>query len=108
MAKANPEKSAAIKKRWYTSNPGYCQMNRISKQERALGRKKPPKCDTCGASANDIRLCLDHCHKTGKARGWLCIKCNSALGLANDSPRLLRKLADYLDSHKKKAPKSKK
>jgi Recombination endonuclease VII len=42
------------------------------------------------------KACLDHCHKTGKFRGWLCSGCNTAAGLAGDDPRRLIALARYL------------
>jgi hypothetical protein len=41
----------------------------------------------------------DHNHITGKLRGILCHKCNVALGMAKDSPAILRALADYLEYH---------
>lgn len=43
------------------------------------------------------RLCVDHCHKTGEIRGLLCSTCNTALGNAKDDPKILRKLAAYLE-----------
>jgi hypothetical protein len=43
------------------------------------------------------RLAVDHCHSTGKVRGLLCIKCNNALGKVDDSPRILRRMIDYLE-----------
>jgi hypothetical protein len=42
------------------------------------------------------RLSLDHCHTTGKIRGLLCHKCNTAIGLMNDSAILLDKAKKYL------------
>lgn len=41
---------------------------------------------------------LDHDRVTGAVRGFLCGKCNVAIGMAGDSPSRLRQLADYLES----------
>lgn len=41
--------------------------------------------------------CIDHNHETGKIRGLLCSKCNTALGLVNEDPATLRRLMAYLD-----------
>jgi hypothetical protein len=54
------------------------------------------KCLICGANE---RLVIDHNHKTGLMRGLLCYKHNTALGLFQDNPILLRRAADYLESH---------
>ena len=39
---------------------------------------------------------LDHDHKTGKVRGWLCRRCNLGIGSFKDSPNLLEAAARYL------------
>lgn len=39
---------------------------------------------------------VDHCHASGKVRGLLCRKCNSALGLLKDCPETIRRAAEYL------------
>jgi len=41
-------------------------------------------------------LSIDHDHKTGKIRGILCSRCNTALGLAEDSIDRLLALINYL------------
>lgn len=58
------------------------------------------KCHVCGASEEILnhKLCLDHCHITGQARGWLCHNCNRSLGLLHDSLELVLHLAEYLKS----------
>lgn len=45
------------------------------------------------------RLCVDHCHSTGKVRGLLCNNCNRALGLLKDDKEILKKMIEYLDVH---------
>jgi hypothetical protein len=58
-------------------------------------------CAVCGDRSNQSgrRLHIDHCHTTGKVRGALCHACNTALGLAGDSPTRLRELAAYIELH---------
>lgn len=51
-------------------------------------------CAICGQSLMLLRI--DHSHDTGKVRGLLCMKCNSGLGLFNDSPATLQKAAQYI------------
>ena len=52
------------------------------------------ECQVC----NQIRpLVLDHDHETGKVRGILCAKCNSALGLFGDSVANLKQAIAYLE-----------
>jgi hypothetical protein len=41
-------------------------------------------------------LVVDHCHETGIISGILCSRCNSALGLLDDSPLLLERALEYL------------
>lgn len=45
-------------------------------------------------------LHVDHDHLTGKPRGLLCYKCNTAIGKFDDRPELLRKAADYIEEYK--------
>ena len=39
---------------------------------------------------------LDHCHKTNKFRGWLCLNCNTSLGRFEDDPQKLINAIEYL------------
>lgn len=70
----------------------------LKRKELAIGRPKPAECEICKSSGGQLGIVFDHCHRTGEARGWLCSKCNSALGMADDDPRKLRALADYLEA----------
>ena len=56
------------------------------------------RCFICGVPEIECsrRLVMDHNHETGEFRGWLCYKCNYALGGFNDSEELLIDALHYL------------
>jgi hypothetical protein len=53
-------------------------------------------CAICKRS--DQPLCVDHCHTTGKVRGFLCRACNLGLGYYKDDPSLTRAATSYLEA----------
>ncbi len=53
-------------------------------------------CKICKRPVTNMRLAIDHDHKTGDVRGLLCNKCNSMIGFANDDPDILIEAANYL------------
>ena len=40
---------------------------------------------------------LDHDHKTGKARGWICDPCNVSLGNFQDNPEVCKRASKWLE-----------
>jgi hypothetical protein len=47
------------------------------------------------------RLAVDHCHDTGRIRGLLCFKCNTAIGALGDTEQSAQRVVDYLTSVEK-------
>ena len=43
---------------------------------------------------------LDHCHTTGKFRGYICDYCNTSIARSFEDPETLRRQADYLEYHR--------
>lgn len=52
--------------------------------------------DGCEICKSFKSLVIDHNHDTGKTRGCLCSKCNTGMGLLNDSIETLQKTIKYL------------
>ena len=76
-------------KRAYEVNKNY----NINIEEYIKCMKTSDKCQHCGSTNN---LCYDHDHKTGKFRGVLCRKCNSALGKLGDTLESIGRMYKYL------------
>lgn len=108
---SNPEKRRAKQKRYQDSKPkerklsesrrdhGTERQRREARLAEIAGRPRPDVCDICkdpNTRRKDV-IAFDHCHKHGHFRGWLCDRCNTALGAAEDRPELLREMADYLE-----------
>lgn len=82
-------------------------QKKLEEQERRFGVKyavvlavqggRCAACRTTKPGGRYGRFCFDHDHKTGKFRGLLCLRCNTAVGHAGDDPEVLRALADYVE-----------
>lgn len=72
---------------------------RDQRREALATRPKPARCEVCNGLGNKDGIVWDHCHESGRFRGWICARCNLSLGAVNDDPILLNKLADYLRSN---------
>ena len=73
----------------YHSDPVYRER---AKLRRRIGhgipqptRPEPDLCECCAQKPDKRALCIDHDHKTGAFRGWLCYKCNTGIGLLGDT-----------------------
>lgn len=120
--KRNPEKVKEWMKKWIEKNKEsyikkrreyhqrpevkdrykkYMEKWHITRREKLVGEPKPELCPVCGrkpigGKMGKGRICVDHCHKTGKIRGWLCDDCNVALGRVDDRIDILKNLIKYL------------
>lgn len=55
-------------------------------------------CDICRVAVGYDKICLDHDHETGKARGMLCCKCNTMLAGFDDKVYFAAALK-YIEKH---------
>jgi Autographiviridae endonuclease VII len=75
------------------------EYERMSLQQRGV-------CAICAQPETSINargsinsLGVDHCHKTGKVRELLCIRCNSTIGRVGESIDILHAMIRYLEKH---------
>lgn len=114
----NPDKIKAYAKRYYAENVEKIkarqrrhavenhELLRVKRRKNKYGvtpeaqaLMNTGKCEICLKPESDAprgRLCLDHDHTTGDARGFLCGHCNTGLGLFRDRPDLLARAIAYL------------
>jgi len=73
------------------------------KQIKKTAPEKPAdnKCDCCGSIIETFYL--DHDHKTGLFRGWVCRSCNVGLGFLGDDIAGVTKALEYLRVNNEKS-----
>ena len=82
------------------------KAKREEERVKIAGRPRPSVCDICHGN-HHLGIVFDHCHESGRFRGWLCDRCNKVLGLVADDPSLLRKMATYVEKANGKANRKK-
>lgn len=106
--KNNPTSSVASTKKWREANRFACVLiasRAVAKRlnytpcqasKEVLAVAFTGFCNVCGRAETTKRLHMDHCHKTGQFRGWLCNFCNIGLGAIGDSLESVQQLLKYL------------
>jgi hypothetical protein len=97
--KENPEKFRLIdvKKKFGLSSEDYSELLEESGGVCAICHKPETKLDY--RTGKLLNLSIDHNHTTGEVRGMLCMDCNRALGMFQDSSELLLNAIVYLQKY---------
>lgn len=66
-------------------------------EEQTLRDQAVDGCPICKRTGQT--MVIDHDHKTGAVRSYLCSRCNVGLGLFADDPELLGRAISYLKDH---------
>lgn len=62
----------------------------------AMVQQQDGLCASCKSEFEEGFTDIDHCHETGRVRGILCRKCNTALGLLQEDPERIEGLMTYV------------
>ncbi len=103
---ANPEKwrkrNARYRVNWMNKRdiPRTCRRYKLTEEEfLSKLNAQNDTCAICGTVGDKLGLCVDHNHKTGKIRGFLCRMCNVGLGNLQDSVEVLKSAVRYLEEN---------
>lgn len=96
--KSNPVRKILISAKYIAKKNKYAPPD-ITEESLAEMIKTRGICSFQGCIGDGI--CLDHDHKTGQVRGWLCGNHNTMLGLAGDREVDLEEGIKYLQRAKK-------
>jgi hypothetical protein len=87
-----------LKQAFNINSKDYNELLKTQKGKCAICKKEEKAFTKYGKKRN---LAVDHCHKTGKIRGLLCTKCNTAIGSFEDNLELLNNAIKYLKYYDK-------
>jgi len=100
----NKERHAERNREWYRNNLDRVQ-NTVLKQKFGITKVEyytlvANQNGVCAIFKRECKsgrnLAVDHCHSTGKIRGLLCTKCNTAIGSLEESEVLFLSALEYL------------
>lgn len=111
MAFASKERMAEYGSAWYQENKERVrEQQRWARVKRIYGVTREQyeqmldaqggRCAICGGTSTRRRsefFHVDHCHDTGRVRGLLCHKCNTAIGMLGDDVHVTRRALEYLE-----------
>lgn len=107
-------KARDVSKKWRQNNPekrqeiwqAYKNRDKDLKLRKAYGidliqytdmlDKQNGVCAICEDLPGKRLLSVDHDHVTGAVRALLCGKCNTALGLLKEDPKIIKSMLDYI------------
>ncbi len=97
----NPGEMARRASKWQRDNPERARARSLTYYRKKAGipeamRPAPLNCENCEKLLVPSRFHLDHCHATGKFRGWLCNQCNMGIGALGDNIQGLERALEYL------------
>lgn len=101
------QKTKLREKLYYSNTKNIKENNRLFKKfsitlqdYNELLKLQNYRCKICGIDENNCKkgLEIDHCHKTNKIRGLLCMECNTGLGKFKDNKEFLKEAINYLNS----------
>lgn len=115
---ANPDRVRETHREWYARQSPEWRAARYAEtrkwaaanrdtvrqiQRKYLGipeptRPKPERCECRGCLPGKRGLQIDHDHETGEFRGWICFRCNTAIGKLGDTIAGLKEALAYLEN----------
>jgi hypothetical protein len=112
LRQENPEKFRGWSKNYRDNNPDNDRARHLMReygitleQYAEMEAKQGGLCAICKQPETQerkgvkYRLAVDHCHKTGKVRGLLCFKCNSAMGSFEKRDVPIANIENYLEKY---------
>jgi hypothetical protein len=96
-AKENPAERKRIA-RLHARNKVLQRLGIVQADVDSTREKQNNACAICNRKfrGKKVRPNIDHCHRTGKFRGLLCQWCNPAIGMLQDSEKVLKSAIQYL------------
>ncbi|WP_089403800.1 endonuclease domain-containing protein [Geodermatophilus saharensis] len=82
------------------TNKAAYRQRQYGMSDAELGELRVEQGDRCAICGEPDPQHLDHDHRTGRVRQWLCQRCNHGLGLLRDDPAVLHAAAGYVERHR--------